>query len=86
MVAAVCGLLCLAVVLVFCQTGAYDFVNFDDDQYVYNEASISIAGSPGTACIYYPSTATPIPIIRSSTYSHMLDCQLFGLRPAGTTR
>ena len=39
-VAAVCLFLCLSVILIYCQTGGYDFVNFDDDQYVYDNVHI----------------------------------------------
>ena len=38
--AAVCGLLLLAVVLVFGQTVGHDFVNFDDDDYVYENRHV----------------------------------------------
>ena len=40
---AVCGLLLLAVVAVFGQTAGYDFVNFDDDEYVYENRHVQRA-------------------------------------------
>ena len=39
-VLAICGLLLLAVALVFGQTLQHDFVNYDDDVYVYNNPTI----------------------------------------------
>ena len=38
---AVCGFLLLAVAVVFGQTLRHDFVNFDDDEYVYENPHIS---------------------------------------------
>ena len=37
---AVCGLLLLAVIAVFGQTAGHDFVNFDDDDYVYENRHV----------------------------------------------
>ena len=37
---AVCGLLLLAVIAVFGQTARHDFVNFDDDDYVYENRHV----------------------------------------------
>ena len=78
----ICGLLCLAVVLVFCQTGGYDFVNFDDDRYVYDNEHLNQGftwdGLLFYAYHYHSYTYHPL-----STYSHMLDCQLFGLEAGG---
>ena len=39
-VPAVCGLLLLAVIAVFGQTAGHDFVNFDDDDYVYENRHV----------------------------------------------
>ena len=39
-------------VLVFCQTGGYDFVNFDDDHYVYDNEHIN-RGFTWDGLIYY---------------------------------
>ena len=82
LVAMICGLLCLAVVLVFCQTGGHAFVNFDDDHYVYDNEHINRGftwdGLIYYACHWHAYTYHPL-----TTYSHMLDCQLFGLKKAG---
>ena len=37
---AICGLLLLAVVVVFGQTAGHDFVNFDDDEYVFENRHV----------------------------------------------
>jgi protein O-mannosyl-transferase len=81
-VAAVCGLLCLAVILVFCQTGNHDFVNFDDDEYVYNNSHLN-HGITWGGLVYYAYHWHAYTYHPLSTYSHMLDCQLFGLRAGG---
>jgi len=40
-VLAVCGLLAIAVALVFARTGGYEFVNYDDNVYVYENPQVS---------------------------------------------
>jgi len=82
MVVAVCGLICLAVVIVFCQTRCYDFVNFDDDRYVYDNDHIN-QGLTWEALAYYLYHWHSYTYHPLSTYSHMLDCQLFGLKAGG---
>ena len=77
-----CGLLCLAVFLVFCQTGGYDFVNFDDDQYVYDNGHLN-HGFTWDGLLYYTYHWHSYTYHPLTTYSHMLDCQLFGLEPSG---
>ena len=79
---AVCGLLLLAVIAVFGQTASHDFVNFDDNDYVYENQHVR--GGPdrrGTAwaiTAYYSANWHPL-----TWLSHMLDCQLYGLKPGG---
>src|SRR6266699_1032355 len=67
---------------VFGQTIRYDFVNFDDDLYVYNTSAIqggltlkgiALAFTSPHAHNWHPLT----------TISHMLDCQLYGLKASG---
>jgi hypothetical protein len=71
------GLLTLAVVLVFCQIGRHEFVNFDDDRYVYDNDHIK----PGLTLrglgyyLVHRHSYTYHPV---TSVSHMLDCQLFG--------
>jgi protein O-mannosyl-transferase len=67
---------------VFAQTIRYEFVNFDDDLYVYNtpaiQAGITIKGI-GLA-FTNPHARNWHPL---TTLSHMLDCQLYGLNAGG---
>lgn len=79
---AVCIFLTAIIWIVFGQTLRHGFVNFDDDAYVYGNSHVS-AGltsdglkwmlTHGHANLWHPLT----------TLSHMADCQLYGLEPAG---
>ena len=79
---AVCCFLLLAVGLVFGQTVRHEFLGYDDDGFVFNNphvtAGLTLSG------LWYAMTDGPYgewtPL---STLSHMLDCQLYGLNPAG---
>jgi tetratricopeptide (TPR) repeat protein len=67
---------------VFAQTIRYDFVNFDDDLYVYNAPAVQ-AGltQKGTLLAFTsPHARNWHPL---TTISHMLDCQLYGLKAGG---
>src|SRR5436190_9045491 len=63
---------------VFGQTIRYDFVNFDDDLYVYNtpaiRAGLTIKGIASAFTSQHARNWHPL-----TTLSHMLDCQLYGL-------
>ena len=69
-------------VAVFGQTIRYDFVNFDDDVYVYNtpaiQAGITIKGIALAFTSPHARNWHPL-----TTISHMLDCQLYGLNAGG---
>jgi tetratricopeptide (TPR) repeat protein len=77
---------CLALVsitwLVFGQTLRHDFVDFDDNSYVYQNPAItrglSVDGVLGA--FTHPHAGNWHPL---TTISHMLDCQLFGLKASG---
>ncbi len=78
----VCGFLVLAVGLVFGQTLGHEFIGYDDDGFVFKNPHVTpgltlsglwYALSDGPFGDWYPLT----------TLSHMLDCQLYGLNPAG---
>jgi protein O-mannosyl-transferase len=74
---AVCGFLLLAVMLVFGQTLHYDFVNYDDDKYVYENARVTdgLTG-PGIAWAF---TNGDVQLWIPATWlSLMLDAQLHG--------
>src|SRR6266566_811254 len=67
---------------VFGQTIRYDFVNFDDDLYVYNAPAIQTGLTVKGIALAFTS-----PHARNwhplATISHMLDCQLYGLKAGG---
>jgi Tfp pilus assembly protein PilF len=79
---AVCIFLTVAIWLVFGQTLNHEFINFDDDRYVYQNVEVSrgltIEGlrfflTHAHARLWHPLT----------TLTHMTDCQIYGLRPGG---
>ena len=81
-VLAVCGILAALVWAVFGQTTGFDFLNFDDDIYVGDnpmvKAGLTMKGVVWAFTSNHAANWHPI-----STLSHMLDCQLYGLNPAG---
>ena len=80
--ALVSALLAGLIWLVFGQTLSHQFVAWDDQNYIYQNPRI-IAGLTGDGLL----KAFTSPHARNwhplTTISHMLDCQLFGLDPAG---
>jgi protein O-mannosyl-transferase len=79
---AVCVFLVAAVAAVYCQTIDHNFVNRDDDVYVLDNKpvrqgltsqGIAWAMTTGHGCNWHPLT----------WFSHMLDCQLYGLHAGG---
>jgi tetratricopeptide (TPR) repeat protein len=68
--------------LVFGQTLGHDFVNFDDHVYVYDNPSITrgltLDGVINAFTHSHARNWHPL-----TTISHMLDCQLYGLKPGG---
>src|SRR5712691_12719397 len=79
-------LVCAAIVglvwIVFGQTLRHEFVNYDDKTYVYGNLLVSGGLSWHGLARAFVDTKTynwhPLTII-----SHMIDCQLFGLKPGG---
>jgi len=67
---------------VFGQTIRYEFVNFDDDLYVYNtpaiRAGLTVKGMVSAFTSSHAGNWHPV-----TTISHMLDCQLYGLNAGG---
>src|SRR5256885_941766 len=59
-----------------------DFINFDDDRYVYENSEVSrgltLDGLKWVVTHSHASLWHPL-----TTLSHMADCQIYGLRPAG---
>jgi protein O-mannosyl-transferase len=78
----ICLFLVAISLVVFGQTIGYDFVNFDDDLYVYNtpaiQSGLTLKGI--TAAFTNPHARNWHPL---TTISHMLDCQLYGLKAGG---
>src|SRR5213080_3351657 len=78
----VCIFLAVLVWVVFGQTLGHDFVNYDDPRYVYENTKItsglSIAGIGWAFTHIHSENWHPL-----TTISHMLDCQLYGLRAGG---
>jgi tetratricopeptide (TPR) repeat protein len=81
-VLAICCGLAAITWLIFGQTLKHQFITYDDPQYVYENAKV--AAGLSVEGIYWAFTHTvsghwhPLTII-----SHMFDCQLYGLKPAG---
>jgi tetratricopeptide (TPR) repeat protein len=79
---AVCLFLSAIIWLVFAQTLGHDFINFDDDKYVYENSEVSrgltVEGFKWLLTHSHASLWHPL-----TTLSHMLDCQLYGLKPDG---
>ena len=78
----VCLLLAAIVWIVFGQTLRHEFVNYDDNEYVYENprvaAGLTLNGIRWAFTAVYANNWHPL-----TTLSHMLDCQLYGLQPWG---
>jgi len=78
----VCIFLAALTWIVFGQTLGHDFVNYDDPRYVYENTKItsglSIASIGWAFTHIHSENWHPL-----TTISHMLDCQLYGLRAGG---
>jgi Tfp pilus assembly protein PilF len=79
---AVCILLTAIIWIVFGQTLGHDFVNFDDDRYVYENPEVSrgltLGGFKWVLTHSHASLWHPL-----TTLSHMADCQIYGLKAGG---
>src|SRR5262249_10648851 len=78
----VCAALFVIVWLIFGQTITYQFVAYDDPQYVYENAKVAAGLSIGSVAWAFTHIVGgnwhPLTVL-----SHMLDCQLYGLKPTG---
>ena len=81
-IAIVCVFLIAITWFVFGQTVRYDFVNYDDDTYVYANPLIS-SGLTIPGAIYAFSGKHSGNWHPLTTLSHMLDCQLWGSHAGG---
>jgi tetratricopeptide (TPR) repeat protein len=78
------ALLAAATVAVFWQVSRHEFVNYDDPAYVtYNPMVQQGLTWPGVAWAFGELHGEATYWHPVTWLSHMLDCQLFGLRPAG---
>jgi tetratricopeptide (TPR) repeat protein len=68
--------------LVFGQTLGHEFVNYDDRTYVYGNLVVT-GGTTWSNTVWAFTHAHARNWHPLTTLSHMLDCQLFGLNPAG---
>jgi tetratricopeptide (TPR) repeat protein len=82
MVAGVCIFLAVITWVVFGQTVHHDFVNYDDGEYVLKNSQVArgltFGGITWAFTHVHSSNWHPVTWI-----AHMLDCQLYGLNPAG---
>jgi tetratricopeptide (TPR) repeat protein len=80
--ASVCGLLALAVAVAFAPALGMSFLHFDDDIYVWKEPHVATGFTAENWDWAWkgPHAANWHPL---TTLSHMLDCEMFGLRPWG---
>ena len=81
-IAIICVFLIAITWFVFGQTVHYDFVNYDDDTYVYANPLIN-SGLTIPGAIYAFSGTHSGNWHPLTTLSHMLDCQLWGSHPGG---
>jgi Flp pilus assembly protein TadD len=79
MTLALCGLLLVAVIAVFGQSAQFEFLNYDDGAYVSENTAVSRGISWKAVAWSFTSFdgANWHPV---TWFSHILDCQLFGLR------
>ena len=78
----ICFFLVVITWLVFGQTIRYDFVNYDDNEYVYANPEITSGLTPH-GIIYSFSGRHARNWHPLTTLSHMLDCQLWGVHAGG---
>ena len=79
---AICLFLAAAVWAVFGQTRHHEFLNFDDNLYVYENPAIT-QGLTGDGIVWAFTHSLCANWHPLTTLSHMLDCQLWGLDPGG---
>jgi len=78
----ICLLLALAVWIVFGQTLKHEFINFDDDFYVYQN-SIITQGLTLNGIAWVLTHRHGVHWHPLTSLSHMLDCEIHGLNPGG---
>jgi Flp pilus assembly protein TadD len=81
-VAGICALLVVLVFVVFGQTIRFEFVDYDDNWYVYQNPDVIRGLTPGGVARAFTRKEIGLwnPLV---TISHMCDCQLYGLWAGG---
>jgi len=82
LITGICLFLALITCIVFGQTRCFDFVNFDDDHYVYRNNTVlrglTAAGIATAFSLHASDNWVPL-----TTLSHEMDCQFYGLKAGG---
>jgi protein O-mannosyl-transferase len=78
----VCFLLVLLVGMVFGQTVGHKFLKYDDDVFVWKNPHVS-PGLTRSGVWWVLTDARVVEWYPLASLSHMLDCELYGLKPAG---
>ena len=80
----VCIFLAVITLAVFGRTLRYEFINFDDDVYVYNNPTVAAGVTlKGIAQAFFQGGSGAWDWVPLTTISHMLDCQFYGLNAGG---
>ena len=80
--ACICLILITAVLLVYWQVGDHEFVNYDDNVYITDNAQVQ-KGLTSKGIIWAFTTSHTGNWHPLTWISHMLDCELYGLNPKG---
>ena len=80
--ACICLILITAVLLVYWQVGDHEFINYDDNVYITDNAQVQ-KGLTRTGIIWAFTTNHTGNWHPLTWISHMLDCELYGLNPRG---
>ena len=79
---AIAGLLLVAIGIIYGQTLTFDFLGYDDQVFVTQRPQVR-AGLTGEGIAWAFTNGPGEEWYPLAMLSHMLDCQLYGLRPAG---
>ena len=78
----ICLFLVFSIIVVYYQVGTFEFTNYDTQKYVFSnryvKAGLTTEGISWAFTTTYFSNWHPL-----TWLSHMLDCQLYGLKPGG---
>jgi hypothetical protein len=80
--ACICLILITAVLLVYWQVGDHEFVNYDDNVYITDNAQVQ-KGLTSKGIIWAFTTSHTGNWHPLTWISHMLDCEFYGLNPKG---